>query len=144
MHREFAPPGSRAGSRILLVDDEAVVRRVTATALRRFGYSVVDAASGEEGVRLAQEHGGQLDLLLTDMVMKDVSGFDVAVAFRAQNPGRPVIFTSGYSDEETRTRIEREGGTFLIKPYDVEGLANAVRQALTPTQGSAPREGLGY
>lgn len=143
MQREPAPPGSRPGTRILLVDDEAVVRRVTATALRRFGYSVVDAASGEEGMRLAREHAGEIDLLLTDMIMSDVSGFDVATEFRVHNPGRPVIFTSGYSDEDTRLRIEREGGAFLIKPYDVESLASAVRGALDPLRDSGSREGRG-
>jgi CheY-like chemotaxis protein len=143
MPGELPPPG--AGSTILLVDDEAVVRRVTATALRRFGYSVMDAPNGEEGAKLAREHAGRLDLLLTDMVMSDLSGFEVAAAFRANNPGRPVIFTSGYSDEDTRERIEREGGGFLIKPYDVESLANAVRQALAPIPGrdAAPRRGRG-
>ena len=118
------------GARILLVDDEDVVRRVTATALRRFGYVVVDARSGEEGVRLSRERSGDLDLLLTDMVMSEVSGFEVAVAFRALNPGCPVIFTSGYSDEDTRERVESEGAGFLIKPYDIGELASAVRSAL--------------
>jgi CheY-like chemotaxis protein len=122
-----------------------VVRRVTATALRRFGHTVVDAASGEEGVRLARDHAGELDLLLTDMVMSDVTGFEVAVAFREYNPGRPVIFTSGYSDEDTRERIEREGAGFLIKPYDVESLSSAVQAALEPSAGrdSPHRRGRG-
>jgi CheY-like chemotaxis protein len=143
MPGELSPPGT--GATILLVDDEAVVRRVTASALRRFGYSVIDAPGGEEGARLAREHSGELDLLLTDMVMSDLTGFEVAAAFRAHNPDRPVIFTSGYSDEDTRKRIERENASFLIKPYDVESLANVVRQALAPVPGrdAAPREGRG-
>jgi two-component system, cell cycle sensor histidine kinase and response regulator CckA len=104
--------------------------KTTATALRRFGHSVVDARSGEEGVRFSRERSGELDLLLTDMVMSAVSGFEVAVAFRVHNPGCPVIFTSGYSDEDTRERVEREGAGFLIKPYDIGELASAVRNAL--------------
>ena len=137
------PTHTDAGSaKILLVDDEAVVRRVTATALRRFGYVVVDAMTGEEGVRRAEEHAGALDLLFTDMVMSEVSGFDVAAAFRVHNPGRPVIFTSGYTDEETRERVEREGAAFLIKPYDIEALSRAVRNALAlaKERGSAAGE----
>src|SRR5687768_1061397 len=66
---------------VLVVDDEDVVRRVTASVLRRLGYEVVEAATGSEGVRLGQEHAGKLDLLLTDMTMADVSGVEVAVAF---------------------------------------------------------------
>jgi two-component system cell cycle sensor histidine kinase/response regulator CckA len=125
---------ARPAARILLVDDEDVVRRVTATALRRFGHVVVDARSGEEGVRISREHSGKLDLLLTDMVMSEVSGFEVAVAFRAHNPDCPVIFTSGYSDEDTRERVESEGAGFLIKPYDIAELASAVRGALELAQ----------
>jgi two-component system cell cycle sensor histidine kinase/response regulator CckA len=145
MHREPTPPGVRAASRILLVDDEEVVRRVTATALRRFGYAVVDAATGAEGAMLAEEHAGRLELLLTDMLLSDLSGFDVAAAFRAHNPGRPVIFTSGYGDVETQRRIDREGARFLIKPYDVGALAEAVRRALAggPDGGAATHEGRG-
>jgi two-component system cell cycle sensor histidine kinase/response regulator CckA len=130
-------PGARTGARVLLVDDEDVVRRVTATALRRFGYTVVDARTGEEGAQLARARAGELDLLLTDMVMSEVSGFEVAVVFRAHNPGCPVIFTSGYSDEDTRDRVEREGAAFLIKPYDIGELASAVRSALQLPQAAA-------
>jgi two-component system cell cycle sensor histidine kinase/response regulator CckA len=112
------------------VDDEDVVRRVTATALRRFGHTVVDARTGDEGARLARERAGQLDLLLTDMVMSEVSGVEVAAVFRTHNPECPVIFTSGYSDEDTRDRVESEGAGFLIKPYDIGELGAAVMSAL--------------
>jgi two-component system cell cycle sensor histidine kinase/response regulator CckA len=140
MLADSASTTARPGARILLVDDEDVVRRVTASALRRFGYSVVDAPHGEAGIRLAQEQSGTLDLLLTDMVMSGASGFEVASAFRAHNPGRPVIFTSGYSDNATLARIEREGGLFLVKPYDLDSLASVVRTALAPAEDEGPAD----
>jgi len=57
------------------------------------------------------------------------------------NPGRPVIFTSGYTDEETRERVEREGAAFLIKPYDIQGLSRAVRDALVLAEGRGSAAG---
>jgi two-component system cell cycle sensor histidine kinase/response regulator CckA len=112
------------------VDDEDGVRWVTASVLRRLGYQVLEASTGSEGIRLAREQAGKLDLLFTDVTMGDVSGIEVASAFREANPDRPIIFTSGYGGQEMVRTAEREGGTFLDKPYDITRLARAVEDAL--------------
>jgi two-component system cell cycle sensor histidine kinase/response regulator CckA len=123
-------PVDLTNARVLLVDDEDVVRRVTATVLRRLGYEVLEAASGAEGVRLAREQAGSIDLLLTDVTMEDVSGVEVASAFRESHPKQPIIFTSGYGGQEMIRMAEREGGVFLDKPYDVARLSHTVEEAL--------------
>jgi DNA-binding NtrC family response regulator len=119
---------------VLLVDDEDMVRQVTAHVLRRLGYQVLEADSGSDGIRLARERAGELDLLLTDVTMDDVSGVEVAIAFRKSNPGRPIVFTSGYGTEDMARTAEREGGFFLEKPYDVARLARVVEDALATTE----------
>src|SRR5688572_3921976 len=78
----------KTSARILVVDDEEVVRRVTATVLRRLGYAVLEAGSGSEGVRMVNAEAGEVDLLLTDMTMADTTGVDVAIAFLKANPGK--------------------------------------------------------
>jgi two-component system cell cycle sensor histidine kinase/response regulator CckA len=118
---------------VLVVDDEDVVRRVTATVLRRLGYTVLEAASGSEGVRLAQEHAGKLDLLLTDVTMAEVTGVEVGAAFRKANPQRPMIFASGYGTDEMLGTARDAGAFFLEKPYDVNRLASMVEDALAGT-----------
>jgi two-component system cell cycle sensor histidine kinase/response regulator CckA len=115
---------------VLVVDDEDVVRRVTSSVLRRLGYTVVEAASGSEGVRLAQEHAGKLHLLLTDMTMADVTGSEVGVAFQQANPQRPMIFSSGYGTADMLEAARKGGAFFLEKPYDVNRLAKMVEDAL--------------
>jgi len=130
------PAGERGGEkqaqggRILVVDDERMVRRVTVSILQRAGFTVLDAGNGGEGMALAREHAGEIDLLFTDLSMPDVSGLDVAAEFLRHNPGRPVIYTSGYSDVELVSRVEKKGGIFLEKPYEVRQLAQVVRSAL--------------
>lgn len=98
--------------------------------LRRLGYDVVEAENGEEAVRVATEEAGRIDLLLTDLSMNDVSGLEVAESFRATNPGKPVVYTSGYSDDSLLRRLADEGGTFLPKPYDMRDLQSTLDRAL--------------
>jgi two-component system cell cycle sensor histidine kinase/response regulator CckA len=137
-HREVGVAGGDpvelTTARVLLVDDEDGVRWVTASVLRRLGYQVLEASTGTEGLRIAREQAGTLDLLLTDVRMGEVSGFEVASAFREANPDRPVIFTSGYGGQEMLRTAERAGGVFLEKPYDISRLARAVQDALTGGQ----------
>jgi DNA-binding NtrC family response regulator len=129
-------PIGQTRATVLVVDDEEVVRRVTASVLRRLGYTVVEAASGAEGVRLAQEHAGKLDLLLTDMTMADVHGSEVGAAFQQANPQRPMIFTSGYGTDEMLEVARKGGAFFLEKPFDMNRLASMVQDALAGPQRS--------
>lgn len=121
----------RSKTIILLVDDEDVVRRVTAAVLRRLGYEVVEAPDGETALEVLAGAEARIDLLLTDLSMRGTTGLEVAAAFRAQHPGRPVVYTSGYSDEMLLQRVYEEGGTFLPKPYDMRDLERTLRETLT-------------
>ena len=94
------------------------------------GYVVLDASNGGEALMIAEQHPGTIDLLLTDVSLGEVSGIDVASAFREANPDRPIIFTSGYGGQEMLRTAERVGGVFLEKPYDITRLARAVEDAL--------------
>ena len=123
----------RGGSEtILLVEDEVALRGLTKIILQRFGYRVLEAESGVKALSVWQEHGSQIDLLLTDMIMPDgITGRELAKQLLALKPGLKVIYTSGYSmdSEETAFRV-REASTFLQKPYQSQKLAQAVRNSL--------------
>jgi DNA-binding NtrC family response regulator len=108
--------------------------------LRRLGYGTLEASTGREGIQISRRMAGELDLLLTDVRVGDVSGFVVAASFREHNPGRAVVYTSGYSDEEMLRRAAREGGAFLEKPYDVHRLARVVQDALVASREAGARE----
>jgi signal transduction histidine kinase len=125
-----APRGSlaaRGGETVLVVDDEPAIRRVVNAVLGKLGYRVVEAGSGEEALALL-DHGLQVHALLSDVVMPGLRGADLAAAFRARRPGRPVLLMSGYADGG-----QGEPGladAFLAKPLTPDGLARALRAAL--------------
>jgi two-component system, cell cycle sensor histidine kinase and response regulator CckA len=111
---------------ILLVEDEEPVRSVTRRFLERGGYRVLEAASGPEALRLFDQVGGAIDLLLTDMVMPGMGGRELATRLLARRPGLKVLYMSGYADERG---LGREGD-FIQKPYDMPALLERVRGML--------------
>ncbi len=117
---------------ILLVEDEAAVRRLAAGILRRLGYEVLEAGNGVEAEALWEREETRIHLLLTDMVMPEgISGHDLAARFRSRRPRLPVIIASGYSQEMVdRQFTEMTGVCYLPKPYDLSGLAQTVRASL--------------
>jgi signal transduction histidine kinase len=116
---------------VLLVEDETVVRELAVTALRERGYQVIEAANGAEGLFLARQHQGKIDLILTDVVMPVMGGKEMADALRETHPETKVLFTSGYSDEVIgRHGVLRPGIEFLQKPYHSATLARRVREVL--------------
>ena len=84
---------------ILVVEDEEAVRRLTRLALLTSGYTVLDAAKGGDAVRLADSYAGPIDLLVSDVVMPEMSGRVLAERLGAKRPGMRVLFVSGYSDD---------------------------------------------
>lgn len=128
--RGRAAPG--AGERILLVEDESVVRRMAARCLREFGYSVVEAESADDALRVWEREQGRFDLLLTDMVMPGgLSGLDLCRRLRQERPGLRTVITSGYSlDLVQDDGALMEDITYLGKPFEVHTLAAAVRACL--------------
>ena len=133
---EPTPPGQlgtlRGHETILLVEDEAILRRMVTQVLRGLGYRVREAGNGREAITLWQEHAGQIDLLISDMVMPEgMTGLDLAEKLRVEKPGLKVIISSGYNVEMAGARRPTAGGiTYLQKPYDAEGLSKTIRDCL--------------
>jgi len=117
--------------RILFVEDEDAVRGVAAKLLRARGYEVIEAASGEEALELAEFHAGKIDLMISDVVMPGMQGPDLLKQARAYLAGAPVMFISGYAESEFSDLLEGEANvSFLPKPIDIKTLAERVKQEL--------------
>jgi CheY-like chemotaxis protein len=128
--REAAGP-PRGDETILLVEDEAAVRRLAISALEGLGYAVLGASDGVDAIRVAREHRGRIDLLVTDVVMPRMGGAAVAQHLARRRPELRVLFTSGYTgDALARSDVMETGWSFLAKPYTPTVLARRVREVL--------------
>ena len=122
---------------ILLVEDEDMVRAVAERALTRAGYTVVTASQGEEGLeRFAQMQ--KVDLIISDVVMPTMDGPAMVRAMRAKRPDLPVLFMSGYAEEQLRQSINIDDVAFLPKPFSVAQLAEATSAALDDAAHRVP------
>jgi two-component system cell cycle sensor histidine kinase/response regulator CckA len=125
-----APAGELWGSgTILLVEDEAMVRAVAERALVRHGYTVLSAENGEAALELL-EREGPVDLMISDVVMPTMDGPTTVREARKTYPDLPILFISGYAEEQLRKSIDLERVHFLAKPFSVQKLAEAARDAL--------------
>ncbi len=125
----LAPPAQ--GETVLLVEDEAAILKLGRTLLERLGYTVLSAATPQEAIRLAQEQAGAIDLLITDVIMPEMNGRDLAGQLRPFCPGLRTLFMSGY----TANVIAQQGGLeadvhYLQKPFTMHDLAVQARKAL--------------
>ncbi len=117
--------------RILFVEDEDAVRGVAAKLLRARGYEVMEAASGEEALELAETHAGEIDLMISDVVMPGMQGPELLKQARGYLGSAPVMFISGYAESEFSDLLEGESNiSFLPKPIDIKTLAERVKQEL--------------
>jgi len=117
--------------KIVVLEDDASVRHVSVRILRSLGYKVIEAATGEDAQRLIREAGGKIDLVVTDMVMPQMSGREFAHWVSKETPSTRIVFVSGYLPES----LQADHGAdtemfFLAKPFDPEELATKVREAL--------------
>ena len=118
---------------ILLVEDEPMVRTVAERALSRHGYTVLTAANGEDALeRLAAAES--VDLLISDVVMPVMDGPSMVREARKTHPDVPILFMSGYAEEQLRKSIDLEKVAFLPKPFSMQELAEAVRTVLSKAQ----------
>lgn len=125
----------------MLAEDEPVVRRLVVTSLRQLGYSVLEADGGVMAQRVAAEHEGKIDLLVTDVVMPNVGGRALAEALRQSRPGLRVLFMSGYtSDALVRQGIEASRVAFIHKPFTPRALAEKIREVLESSSPGVPGE----
>ncbi len=115
---------------ILLVEDEHMVRTVTERGLTRHGYKVLSASNGEDALELLAS-GETVDLLISDVVMPVMDGPTMVREARKQWPDMPILFMSGYAEEQLRKSIDIDNVAFLPKPFSMIELAEAVRAALT-------------
>ena len=129
------PSGELWGSgTILLVEDEATVRAVAEQALVRHGYTVLTAENGEAAHEiLARE--GHVDLMISDVVMPTMDGPTTVREARKSHPDLPILFISGYAEEQLRQSIDLDHVAFLAKPFTVQKLAEATRDALRGSKG---------
>jgi signal transduction histidine kinase len=117
---------------ILVLEDDISVRHISVRMLRGLGYQVIEAANGDDAQRLLSENGGRkVDLLLTDLVMPQMSGRRFADVLLAAHPNIKVLFISGYLEESLQPSDRCEPEMFFLpKPFDSEQLAAKVREAL--------------
>jgi two-component system cell cycle sensor histidine kinase/response regulator CckA len=116
---------------VLLVEDEDAVRSFAARALGQRGYNVLSATTGAEALELFEKHQGDVDLVVSDVVMPEMDGPTLFEKLRRQRPDLKVIFISGYAEDAFRQHLaENEDFMFLQKPFDLKELAAAVKAAL--------------
>ena len=116
---------------ILVVEDEAGIRALVRKILRRQGYDVLEASNGEEALAICREHAGQIDLLITDVIMPEVGGRELVDRFHEMRRDAKVLYVSGYTDDATIYSGQYAPGTaFLQKPFTLGALLDKVKEVL--------------
>jgi two-component system, cell cycle sensor histidine kinase and response regulator CckA len=131
--RSAAPKPPVSNETILLVEDEDSVREVTALLLESLGYRVLQVASAEEALALAQNKETRIGLLFTDVIMPGMNGWELAEAFRTYDPRIKVLFQSGHTDDiVVRLGILNAEVAFLQKPFSLGSLGKKIRELFDP------------
>ena len=131
VHAALGGSSAHEGEVVLLAEDRDDVRRAAARVLRKSGYEVLEAESGETALALARDHAGPIHALLSDVVMPGMTGKSLAERLRATRPETRVILMSGYTDDTVmESSLVESGIVFLRKPFTPLGLAAAVRSTI--------------
>jgi two-component system cell cycle sensor histidine kinase/response regulator CckA len=130
-----ARPGSHGHETILVAEDELGVRRFVKDVLARNGYTVLEAGNGSEALDLAARHSGRIHLLITDLVMPEMGGVDLAARMSQSDPRPAVLFMSGYSD---RPLAAEARGALIEKPFTPAALLDRVREVLGRHSAASP------
>ena len=120
---------SKPSLRVLLVEDELIVRQVVTEMLEAEGHTVTSTGDPEQALELSAA-GGVYDLLITDVVMPKLDGYELAVALTDRSPLLKVIFISGYTSTSSRPELADDGVAFLQKPFSIGDFAAKVREVL--------------
>jgi two-component system cell cycle sensor histidine kinase/response regulator CckA len=123
-------PTAARGETVLLIEDQVTLRRVVREVLEEYGYAVVEAGDPAAAMRAAITHAGPIHLLLTDVLLPNGSGPELAERFVVLHPEARVLFMSGYADDALLTRVRGTTGAFLPKPFTPDALAKKVREVL--------------
>jgi CheY-like chemotaxis protein len=122
------PDGSET---VLLVEDDDAVRTLSRSVLEMSGYTVLEANGGRDALRICEQHGGPIQMVITDIVMPEMGGRILAQQVSALRPGIKVLYVSGYTDDTVIRHGVLEAGTaFLQKPFTPVALASKVRDVL--------------
>jgi two-component system cell cycle sensor histidine kinase/response regulator CckA len=116
--------------RVLLVEDEEVVRNFAARALKRQGYKVLEASSGIEALEVMEKNKGKVDIVVSDVVMPEMDGPTLLKELRKRNPDLKIIFVSGYPNDAFKASLGDENFAFLPKPFSLPQLAAKVKEEL--------------
>jgi PAS domain S-box-containing protein len=132
-------PGAHTGSEtIVLVEDDDRVRTFSSRVLRSAGYNVIDAGSPSQALKFIQRDGEKIDALLTDVIMPEMDGVELARRVREVRPGTRVLYMSGYTDEVFQEhQLSMEGELLIEKPFTAAGLLRRMRDALGPSVAQA-------
>jgi signal transduction histidine kinase/ActR/RegA family two-component response regulator len=126
----IVPEDSRV---VLIAEDEEIVRKMMVKCMGRLGWKTLEAADGEEAVRVHRDYSGHIDLLLSDYLMPGVNGLEAALRIRSRNPKLPVILMSGFTNEATVESFRAEGFEhFLKKPFELRQLREMLHTASAP------------
>jgi PAS domain S-box-containing protein len=138
--RQPAEPAEVGGTEtVLLVEDEAAVRLITRRLLTGMGYQVIEARHGRDALELAAARPSAVDLLVTDVVMPEMGGRELSERIREAWPGVPVLFMSGYTDDELLRKGTLDRGFKLLrKPFTKTELAQAVRGLIQSQPEQSP------
>ncbi len=137
-------PAAPAGVAVLLVEDEDLVRKMTATTLTGMGFAVFEARDGTAAVEVFRQHQPEIHCVLCDLTMPGMNGWETLAALRALAPGLPAILSSGYNEAQVMTGDHPEWPqAFLGKPHNKEKLRAALGRVLGKSAGPLPPAGAG-
>jgi CheY-like chemotaxis protein len=136
---EPEPAPVRGTESILIIEDEEMVRNLASRGLRDQGYSVVEARNGAEALQYIEQHPGSIDLVISDVVMPEMGGRELAGILARREPDLPVLYMSGYTGDDVMHRgLLDPGAPFQQKPFTPVGLAAKVRSMLDQRARHAP------
>ena len=129
------PAGTPGVETLLIVENEAAIRNLLQIALQKKGYTVLAAASGHEALDIVRGHAGSIDLLITDVVMPDMNGPELARQLAVIRPGTGTLFMSGYLDDALGDHCMLPAHVnFIQKPFSPRTIAQKVREILDAAQ----------
>jgi CheY-like chemotaxis protein len=118
----------------LLAEDDELVRRLAREVLEMYGYRVLEAQNGGTALLVCERHAGEIALLITDVIMPEMGGRELAERLKQIRPGLHVLYMSGYTDNAiVHQGILNEGANFIQKPFAPDALARKVREVLDET-----------
>jgi DNA-binding response OmpR family regulator len=137
--QDHAQPTRREWSRgtetVLLVEDAPMIRRLAQQVMTKAGYTVFEAADGNQAIAQVDAHSGPIDIVVTDLIMPGLSGVDLAQRLTVLRAGARVLYMSGYTDNAiVRNGLLADGAPFLQKPFTPEELLKKLRDVLDAQQ----------